>query len=58
MPYKSYKHADQGTWIEFGHAMEDYLGGLICAGFLISGYLEEQPEDITGLIFAVKAVKP
>ena len=58
MPYNSAEHADQGDWIEFGHTMEQYLGGLTEAGFMIAGYIEEQAEDITELSFAVKAVKP
>lgn len=45
----------QGEWIEFGHTMEEYLGGLTDAGFVISGYREEQSEDITDLFFFVKA---
>lgn len=57
MPYKSYEHEGQGDWIEFGHTMEDYLGGLLRSGFIIDGYLEEQMEDITDLSFVVKAVK-
>ena len=58
MPYNSAEHADQGDWIEFGHTMEQYLGGLTEAGFMIAGYMEEQAEDITELNFALKAVKP
>lgn len=57
MPYKSFEHAGQGDWIEFGHTMEEYLGGLIGAGFCISGYMEEQLEDITELSLLVKADK-
>ncbi|MBD5460573.1 MAG: class I SAM-dependent methyltransferase [Lachnospiraceae bacterium] len=57
MPYRSYEHDGQGEWIEFGHTMEEYLGGLLAAGFCISGYLEEQLEDITELYFLVKANK-
>lgn len=55
MPYRSYEHAGQEEWIEFGHTMEEYLGGLAAAGFVISGYMEEQSEDITDLFFFVKA---
>ena len=58
MPYKSYEHDGQGDWIEFGHTMETYLGGLLLSGFVINGYLEEQMEDITDLMFVTRAVKP
>lgn len=27
MPYISAEHPDQGDWVEFGHSMQDYLGG-------------------------------
>lgn len=57
MPYKSFEHGGQGSWIEFGHTMEEYLGGLTDAGFRISGYMEEQLADITELFFVVKADK-
>ena len=58
MPYSSAEHDGQGDWIEYGHTMESYLGGLTGAGFVITGYMEEQAEDITELMFAVKAIKP
>jgi hypothetical protein len=58
MPYNSTEHDGQGDWIEYGHTMESYLGGQIAAGFVITGYLENQTEDITELYFATKAVKP
>ena len=57
MPYCSCDHADQGDWVEFGHTMESYLGGLIAAGFFITGYRENQAEDITELYFAVRCSK-
>jgi hypothetical protein len=37
--------------------MEEYLGGLIKSGFIINGYMECQREDITELMFMVKAKK-
>lgn len=57
MPYKSYEHEDQNNWIEFGHTMADYLGGQLSCGFVITGYLEQQMEDITEKPFITKAVK-
>ena len=58
MPYSCAEHPEQGDWIEFGHTMEDYLGGQIACGFVITGYVEEQGDDITDLFFMTRAVKP
>lgn len=57
MPYKSTDHPDQGGWVEFGHTMEDFIGGQLACGFVLTGYMEDQQEDITELIFMTKAVK-
>lgn len=57
MPYRSQEHASQGDWVEYGHTMESYLGGLIGAGFVITGYKEKQMDDLTELYFLVKADK-
>lgn len=56
MPWCS-KDFDDSDWIEYGHTMEEYLGGLIKCGFIINGYMELQREDITELMFMVKAKK-
>lgn len=56
MPFDARDHDDSG-WIEYGHTMETYLGGLIEQGFVIGGYMECQMEDITELYFVVRAVK-
>ena len=56
MPFYS-KDYDDSDWIEYGHTMEEYLGGLIDCGFLINGYLECQMDDITELQFMVRAIK-
>ena len=56
MPFYS-KDYDDSDWIEYGHTMEDYLGGLIECGFLINGYMECQMDDITELQFMTRAVK-
>lgn len=58
MPYRSLDHAEQGDWVEYGHTMESYIGGQIAAGFVISGYVERQMEDITELFFVTKGDKP
>lgn len=57
MPYCSADHPDQGDWIEYGHTMESYLGGQIAADFVITGYLEDQTEDITELYFITRSEK-
>ena len=49
---------DNSEWIEYGHTMEEYLGGMIRCGFVLNGYMECQGEDITELNFLVRAVKP
>lgn len=56
MPYCSKEH-DDSDWIEYGHTMETYLGGLLAVGFVIDGYMECQKADITELYFMVRAVK-
>lgn len=57
MPYCSTDHADQGDWVEYGHTMESYIGGQLRCGFVLTGYLEHQMEDITELYFITKAEK-
>ena len=56
MPWCS-KDYDDSDWIEYGHTMEEYLGRLLKSGFVINGYKECQREDITELMFMVKARK-
>ena len=56
MPFDATKHDDSG-WVEYGHTMETYLGGLIASGFVVDGYMECQMEDITELYFVVRATK-
>lgn len=57
MPYCSTDHADQGDWVEYGHTMESYIGGQLKCGFVLTGYVESQQEDITELYFATKGEK-
>lgn len=57
MPYRSTDHAEQGEWVEFGHTMESYIAGQLQCGFVMTGYLEHQMEDITELYFVTRAVK-
>lgn len=57
MPYSSADHPGQGDWVEFGHTMEAFIGGQIACGFVMTGYVEHQGEDITDLSFMSRAVK-
>ena len=57
MPYRSTDHADQGDWVEYGHTMESYIGGQLQCGFVLTGYMEHQMEDITELFFMTKGEK-
>jgi hypothetical protein len=49
--------------VEFGHRLDDQIGGQIAVGFLIAGFYEDQdPEDllsqyVPGFI-ATRALKP
>lgn len=57
MPYCSTGIDPSDEWIEYGHTLEDYIGGQIECGFLINGYVECQLEDITELYFMTRGVK-
>jgi len=57
MPYRSTDHADQGDWVEYGHTMDSYIGGQLRCGFVLTGYVEHQMEDITELYFITKGEK-
>ena len=57
MPYCSTDFDSTSDWVEYGHTMEDYIGGQIECGFAINGYSECQLEDITELYFLTRAIK-
>ena len=57
MPYRSTDFDEQGDWVEYGHTMEDYIGKQISCGFVITGYIEQQMDDITELYFMTRAEK-
>ena len=40
-----------------GVRIEEYIGGQISCGFAITGYVEQQMDDITELYFMTKAEK-
>ena len=57
MPYRSTDFPEQKNGIEYGHTLQDYIGGQIACGFIITGYIEQQMENITDLPFMTKADK-
>lgn len=57
MPYRSTDFDNQGDWVEYGHTLESYIGGQLACGFVLTGYVERQMEDITELYFITKADK-
>ena len=63
LPYKSYEHDNQGDWIEYGHTLEKYIGGLIQSGFMITGFFEDGYNDESEAVvfletcFVIKANK-
>lgn len=57
------KRIKEKTPLEFGHTLEDQIGGQIEAGFVITGFYEDiMPDDIvserTPVMIATRAVKP
>ncbi|MCJ7532098.1 MAG: hypothetical protein MUO64_13855 [Anaerolineales bacterium] len=40
------RYLDEGAPFEFSQTLEDLIGGQIDAGFLISGFYEDQDPDI------------
>lgn len=57
MPYSEENINSKNGWIEYGHTMEDYIGGQLSCGFVVTGYIEYQDEDITELYFMTNAHK-
>ena len=56
LPYKSYEHDNQGDWIEYGHTLEQYIGGQLSAGFLLTGFYENKTDEVESE-FITRAVK-
>jgi SAM-dependent methyltransferase len=55
--------AEQGTPLEFGHTLDDQIGGQLAAGFVLTGFYEDiDPDTILGQhipsYIATKALKP
>jgi hypothetical protein len=54
---------EQGTPLEFGHTLDDQIGGQLAAGFVLTGFYEDiDPDTILGehipSYIATKALKP
>lgn len=39
------RYMEEGTPFEFSHSLEDQIGGQIAAGFVITGFFEDAPEE-------------
>jgi SAM-dependent methyltransferase len=55
--------AEQGTPLEFGHTLDDQIGGQLAAGFVLTGFYEDiDPDTVLGehipSYIATKALKP
>ena len=57
LPYKSYEHTNQGDWIEYGHTLDNYIGGQIGVGFILTGFYENKCNDVES-DFVTRAIKP
>ncbi len=72
IPYSDYdsmneaerrKHLAEGGALEFGHSLQDLIGGQLEAGFVITGFYEDffegrRVSDIIATMFATRALKP
>ncbi len=72
IPYSDYasmskverhKHFAEGGALEFGHSLQDLIGGQLDAGLIITGFYEgsfdgRRVSDIIATLFATRAVKP
>jgi SAM-dependent methyltransferase len=57
------KYLEQGWPLEFGHSLEDQIGGQLRAGFLLAGFYEDRDPDILlskyiPSFIASRAIKP
>ena len=57
------RYREEGLALEFGHSLQDQIGGQIEAGFLIAGFYEDiHPDEplskYTSLFIATRAIKP
>lgn len=71
IPYSDYAHMNEaerrnhlaeGGALEFGHSLQDLIGGQLEAGFVITGFYEsffdgKQVSDIIATLFATRAVR-
>lgn len=72
IPYSDYAHMNEaerrnhlaeGGALEFGHSLQDLIGGQLEAGFVIAGFYEsffdgKQVSNIITTLFATRAVRP
>lgn len=72
IPYSDYdamseterrQHLAEGGALEFGHTLQDLIGGQLGAGFFITGFYEDffegrRVSDMIATMFATRAVKP
>jgi hypothetical protein len=60
------RYAEAGEPLEFGHTLEDQIGGQLAAGFVLTGFYEDRYGDgeedslsrYTASFIATRAVKP
>ena len=57
------QHLAQGGALEFGHSLDDLIGGQVKAGFILNGFYEDRfpgkPVDsYIATLFATRAIKP
>jgi SAM-dependent methyltransferase len=57
------RYAAEGIPLEFGHTLEDQIGGQISSGFVITGFYEDRDRDnplrtYTAMYIATRALKP
>jgi SAM-dependent methyltransferase len=57
------KYLEQGWPLEFGHSLEDQIGGQLAAGFLLAGFYEDRDPDLLlskyiPTFIASRAIKP
>lgn len=58
LPYRSFEFEEQGDWVEYGHSLEDLIGGQTRCGFAIVGFTEKNNSgEFCDSSFCTKSVK-
>ena len=57
------KTPEEGRSLEFGHTLDDLIGGQLGAGFVLTGFYEDRfpgkpADDYIATLFATRAIKP